>query len=124
MPNFIISNKQASNMDLAPLRDVTGHILTFRPKGQPGDSKEVDEATCDSEIIERVFKAGWISIKSVSAWEQPPPEPPLPAAAAPPAPPAPPPPLPLAPPAPIHVAPEHSEPVVALEPEHAAEPQK
>jgi len=127
--NYIITNKQHSIMDLAPLRDVSGHVLTFRPKGTPGDSKEVDEATVDSEIVERVYKAGWIDIKH-KAPPQPsvtpgtPPAPPAPVVT-PPAPPPPPPPAPTAPVVtpPLHVDPEHSEPVRA--PEHVdPEPKK
>lgn len=111
MSNFIISNKQGSNVSLAPLHDTRGHMLVLRPRGKPGDSKEIDADTAHGEIVERVVKAGWVSIAPVG----------LTPAATPPVPPAPP--VHVEPPArptpkpepeaPEHVAPEHSEPVHA-----------
>lgn len=120
MPNHRITNKQGSNMTLAPLLDVEGNALVLAPKGTKGDEKEIDAETAENEIVTRMKTAGWVDVRPVhhhhqpaqhKAEEPPPPPPPAPEPKAeePPPPPAPEPepmPPPPAPePAPEPVAP-------------------
>jgi hypothetical protein len=66
MTNLIITNKQASILDLSPLCDVFNNTLVLRPKGSPGAAREVLEETADDAIVHRAYKAGWIDVKSAA----------------------------------------------------------
>ncbi len=96
MPNHRITNKQGSNMTLAPLLDVEGNALVLAPKGTKGDEKEIDAETAENEIVTRMKTAGWVDVRPLHhqpaqhAPEPPPaPEPEPKAEALPPPPPAP-----------------------------------
>ena len=62
MSNSIITNKQASILDLSPLRDTAATVIVLRPKGSKGDSCVVSQETADSEVAARARTAGWIEI--------------------------------------------------------------
>jgi hypothetical protein len=101
MPNLTITNKQSSILSLAPLLDTAGDVLVLQPKGSKGDEKPIDEETANHEIVERICKAGWATVRAVSA-AQPSQEPPAPAPVAATPPPAPEPaPAPVPEPAPL-----------------------
>ena len=71
MSNQIITNKHASTLDLTPLRDVFDVIVVLRPQGTPGDSREISEETAADEIVERVKRAGWVSVTATGALAAP-----------------------------------------------------
>lgn len=94
MSNYTITNKQNSTLNLAPLTDINGSILTLRPKGLPGASRKVSAETAEHEIIMRVRNARWIDVEVVTPpvkKEATPPPTPAPKTAAPVATPTPPP---------------------------------
>jgi hypothetical protein len=66
MSNYIITNKQGSNMTLAPLLDTAGNALVLAPKGTQGDEREIDAETAAHEIIERVRLAGWVTVRPIA----------------------------------------------------------
>lgn len=86
MSNKTIRNTQESTLDLTPLRDVYDVVLVLRPKGSPGDSREISEETASDDVVGRVKTAGWVTVSGVAA---PAAAVPPPAAAALPPPPAP-----------------------------------
>lgn len=67
MQNKIITNKQGSIVALAPLLDAAGNALVLQPKGTKGDEREITTETAEDEIIERVKKAGWVSVRALAA---------------------------------------------------------
>lgn len=66
MQNQIITNKQGSIVELSPLQDAHGAALVLRPRGEKGDTREITAETAGHEIIERVVKAGWVSLRGVT----------------------------------------------------------
>jgi len=96
MPNYIVTNKHDSILDLAPLVDTRGAKLALRPKGKPGASSEISEETLHQDgILERMYKAQWVDIEPARPpmlevpEQREPPAPPAPETVEPPAPPAP-----------------------------------
>ena len=67
MSNHIVTNKQASLLDLSPLRDVAGIILVLRPRGTEGASRVVTSATAESDVLRRVKNAGWVDVGPADA---------------------------------------------------------
>lgn len=57
MPNHTITNATTSMLDMSPLHDVHGRVLTLKPS----ESREVDTATFEHDIVQRVMKPGWIT---------------------------------------------------------------
>lgn len=112
MSNQIITNKHESILDLTPLRDVYDVTVVLRPRGTPGDSREVSGETAADPIIERVKGAGWINITAATSVAAAPASEPVPAA------------LESAPTAELESAPAAElEPVAAVEPEPTVEPE-
>src|SRR3989304_7548772 len=87
MSNFRITNKQGSILSLSPLLDEHGVALVLLPKGQTGDAKVISAETAAHEIVDRVKKAGWVSLTPVGGATAAPPAPSKPAALPPPPPP-------------------------------------
>ena len=84
MSNHTITNVTSSMLDMSPLRDLAGHVLTLKP----GESRDVDGETFQNDILQRVLKASWIAEGTPAKAAAPAPAAPTPAPAAPPEPPA------------------------------------
>lgn len=110
MSNSIIKNTQVSRVDLTPVRDAFGTLVVLSPKGTKGDSREVTAEAANDDIVQRVKKAGWISVTPVGA--TPPAPEPVPVAPPKPEPVVVAPPAPVPTPAPTPVLAAESGPVV------------
>lgn len=106
--NHVITNKTTGMLDMSPLKDVLGRALTLRKD----ESREIDDETLASDIVQRVKNAGWLTVGAHAAHAEPP------KAAAPPAPPAEPPAPPVEPPALPPLPHEHDVPPAPVEPPH------
>jgi len=67
MSNKIIKNTQESTLDLTPMRDVFDVVLVLRPKGTPGDSREISEETANDEVVARVLGARWVTLSDATS---------------------------------------------------------
>jgi hypothetical protein len=66
MQNQTLTNLQPSVINMGPLKDAHGDILVLQPKGKKGDSKEVSAEVAGSEIVDRIKKAGWVTVGPVA----------------------------------------------------------
>lgn len=63
MPNHTITNTTTSTLDMSPLCDLLGQRLTLRSQ----ESRDVDDKTFNDDIIQRVIRARWLTVKPQSA---------------------------------------------------------
>jgi len=56
----LLTNKTQSILDMSPLKDVHGNVLTLKP----GASREVDAETLGNDIVQRMLKPQWVSVGS------------------------------------------------------------
>lgn len=54
-----ITNLMPSILDLSAVKDVNGNPVTLRPKGSPGDSRDLPEAAWRHDAVERVIEMKW-----------------------------------------------------------------
>ena len=67
MSDQIVTNKQMSVLDLSPLRDTADVALVLQPRGTEGATRIVSAETAESEVLQRVKKAGWVDVTSANA---------------------------------------------------------
>jgi len=60
--NYTVKNKLPNQLSLAPLRDLAGIVIRLLASGHAGDTTEVDEATRNSDVMERVVGLGWVDV--------------------------------------------------------------
>jgi hypothetical protein len=113
MSDQTVTNKQMSVLDLSPLRDTADVVVVLRPRGTAGASCIVSAETAESDVLQRVKKAGWVDVAPAHAAAPAPIKAPAPAPvkAAEPA------------PAPVKAAEPAPAPVKAAEPAPAPEPE-
>lgn len=66
MPTHSIQNQTPSILDMSPLHDVAGKIITLKPLGKAGDTAEVDDETLGNPVMQRVIAMKWLSITAGS----------------------------------------------------------
>jgi hypothetical protein len=107
MPNHSITNATTSILDMSPLHDAHGRVLTLKP----GESREVDDVTFHDDIVQRMLKPLWLTAGKAAAPVALSPAPPTPPATPEPTPEPAPLPAPPAPSAPLPEPPVASEPL-------------